>query len=93
MSEQVVDRDDLLRVAWALLMAAILLRDVTGAMPPAALVSMPPDIRNRMCASYYQDAFERLPTDVQDEARVLVFADPDVQNARAIHAEHNLDGS
>lgn len=71
--------------AYALLMAAILLRDVAGAMPRDAFQSMPDDIRNRMLTPLYQEAFNRLPVDVQAAARAMVETDPDVTNAKQIH--------
>lgn len=69
------DRDNTVDAAYALLMAAILLRDMTGAMPRQAFVSMPDDIRDRMLSTIYQDAFDRLPRDVRYEARRLVMDD------------------
>ena len=81
------DRDDLVDAAYALLMAAILFVDLVGAMPPKVFVAMPEDLRDRMMRTCYQDSFDRLPQDVQEEARALVMADPAVVAARAIHLE------
>ena len=81
-----VPRADLVQVGYALQMAAILLRDLDGAMPPEVRASMPADLRNRMGAPFYQESFYLLPEDVQQEARALVQADPDIQAARAVDA-------
>jgi hypothetical protein len=86
-----IERGDLVDTACALLLAAILLRDMAGAMPPKTFVSMPDDIRNRMLATVYQDTFDRLPGDVQAAARRRALADPDVVEARRIHEEGQHD--
>ena len=77
--------EDEVRAAYALLLAATLMRDVLGAMPPAALVGMPRDIRSRMQPGIYQAAFDGFPPRVRHEAREMFDADPDVIEARAIH--------
>lgn len=81
------DRSDVF-AAYALLMAAILNRDIVGAMPPAAYRGMPDDIRNRLESSIYQAAFDALPEDIRREAQRLVDRDPDILDAREIHASH-----
>lgn len=80
------ERENILSAACALLMAAILLRDLHGSMNPHVRAAMPADLRNRMQSTCYQDSFNRLPVDIQDEARALVLADPDVSAARSIDA-------
>jgi hypothetical protein len=79
-----VDRDDLVAAAYALLMAAILLADLQSSMRSDVQAAMPADLRNRMQATYCQDSFNRLPMNIQAEARALVLADPDIQAARSI---------
>lgn len=81
-----IERNDLVDAAYALLMAAILLRDMAGAMHPTVFVAMPEDIRDRMMRTCYQDTFDRLPADVRDEARARVMADPAIVAARALDA-------
>ena len=78
------ERDVLIDAAAALLKAAILHRDMMGAMPPSFYASMPEDIRNRLGATYYQDSFDQLPSDIQDAAIALLDLDPDVKAARII---------
>jgi hypothetical protein len=85
-----VERGDLVDAAYALLMAAILLRDMAGAMPAKTFVAMPPDIADRLMWTGYQDAFDRLPADVRGEARARVLADPAVVAARALDAANGL---
>jgi hypothetical protein len=69
-----------------LLKAAILLADLGGAIPIPCLETMPPDIRTRLYASSYQDAFDRLPEDIRESARVIALADPMIQEALRIDA-------
>jgi hypothetical protein len=69
-----------------LLKAAILLADLISAMPPAFMTSMPPDLRNRLIDYTYQEAFDRLPQDIREPARVIALADPMIQEARRIDA-------
>lgn len=89
MSDNVYDseRQDLIQAAYALLMAAVLLRDLASAMPRATLESMPMDIRARMFAPYYQEAFDSLPADIKAHAERLVRNDPDVIRAREIDSQ------
>jgi hypothetical protein len=75
------------QAAYALLMAAILNRDLVGAMPPAAYQRMPGDIKRRLNSHIYQEAFDALPEDVRVAAEALTLADPDVAEARSIDAE------
>jgi hypothetical protein len=72
------------QAAYALLMAAILNRDIVGAMPRGAYLVMPGDIRRRLESHIYQTAFDALPEDIRAEAQELVRCDPDVTEARAI---------
>lgn len=74
------------QAAYALLMAAILNRDLVGAMAPRAWESMPRDLRRRLQSHMYQAAFNALPEDVRVAAEALVKADPDVTEAREIDA-------
>ncbi|MDT0567903.1 hypothetical protein RM704_10545 [Streptomyces sp. DSM 3412] len=76
------ERAALVDAAAALLIASITMRDIAGAMPPAAFASMPDDIRGRVTRPSYQGAFDQLPPDIQAEARALVDADPDIVAAR-----------
>jgi hypothetical protein len=80
------DRAVLVDAAAALLIAAITFRDIVSAFDPRALAEMPDDIRGRVTRPDYQNAYNRLPADVQAEARALVDRDPDVIAARAIDA-------
>ncbi|MFJ8054933.1 helix-turn-helix transcriptional regulator [Streptomyces sp. NPDC096142] len=75
---------ELVDAAAALLLAAITMRDLASAMPPAVFTSMPDDIRGRVVRHSYQGAFDALPADVQAEARAMVDADPDVIAARRL---------
>jgi hypothetical protein len=74
------------QAAYALLMAAMLNRDIVDAMPRGAYASMPGDIRRRLESHIYQTAFDGLPEDVRMEAELLAYGDPDVVEARRIHA-------
>lgn len=78
----------LIDAAAALLIASITFRDIVSAFDPRALAEMPPDIRGRVTRPDYQEAFDRLPVDIQSEARELVDRDPDVIAARAIDQEN-----
>lgn len=79
------EHETLVDAAYALLMAAILIRDMAGAMPVEFVIGMPEDIRNRFYASCYQDAFDQLPADIRAAAHVRVSSDPDIQRARTLH--------
>jgi hypothetical protein len=69
-----------------LLKAAILLRDLMGAMPLKIQASMPPDLLNRCVSHGYQSAFDALPADIREQAREQALADPYIQEARRIDA-------
>jgi hypothetical protein len=75
-----------------LLKAAILLRDLAGAMPAGVMASMPPDLRNRLVDYTYQGAFDQLPENVRERARVIALADPMIQEARRIDAARRALG-
>lgn len=77
-------RAELVDAAAALLIAAITFRDIVSAFDPRALAEMPADIRGRVTRSDYQEAFNRLPVDVQAEARARVDVDPDIVAARSL---------
>lgn len=77
-------RAELVEAAAALLIAAITFRDIVSAFDPRALAEMPEDIRGRVTRPDYQDAFDRLPADVQADARALVDVDPDIVAARSL---------
>lgn len=79
--------DQVVPAAVALLHAAILLRDMAGAMPVGAQASMPPDISNRFDSPRYQDAFDGLPHEVRSIARTIVNADPDLIEAQRVDRE------
>lgn len=79
-------RDVLVDAAAALLLAAITMRDLVSAFHPEAMATMPDDIRGRVTRPSYQGAFDALPADIQEEARALVLADPDVVAARRLDA-------
>jgi hypothetical protein len=76
-------RGELVFAAHALLMAASALDDLSH-MDARIRAAMPADLRDRMQATYYQDSFDRLPEDIQAEARALALADPDIQTARGV---------
>lgn len=78
------DRDAQVDAAAELLMAAITMRDLVSAMPPAALAGMPADIRGRVTRPTYQDSFDQLPAEIRADARALVDADPDIIAARRL---------
>jgi hypothetical protein len=78
-------RGEVVYAAHALLTAAALLNDLSH-MPPEIRAAMPADLRGRLLATYYQDSFNRLPEDIQAEARALALADPDIQTARTLDA-------
>jgi hypothetical protein len=77
----VLPRGEVVFAAHALLTAATLLDDLSH-MDPEAQAAMPDDLRDRVDPTYYQESFERLPEDIQAEARALALADPDIQTAR-----------
>lgn len=77
---------DIQAAADALLMAAITLRDLYGAMPPRLRATCPPDLANRIESTRYQDAFDALPAGIRAAAEAAMRADPDIVAARRIHA-------
>lgn len=79
----VLPRGEVVFAAHALLTAATLLDDLSH-MDARIRAAMPADLRERMQAGYYQDSFNRLPEDIQAEARALALADPDIQAARTL---------
>jgi hypothetical protein len=76
--------DSVVPAAAALLHAAILLRDLSDAMPIQVKANMPPDLLNRMMHHRYQSAFDKLPQEVAAIATTLVTSDPDAIAARLI---------
>lgn len=82
-----LDEDVVTRAAAELLKAAIVLRDLVGAMPMSVRAGTPPDIMRRCAAYSYQGAFDALPARIREAATALALADPDVQEARRIDAE------
>lgn len=81
-----VDLETLLEVATQLLMAAVTLRDLAGAMPERARSAMPDDIAQRLYSHHYQEAFDRLPAFVRQVATVAVSENPAVVAAKEIDA-------
>lgn len=79
-------RAELIQAAYALQMAAILLRDLDSAMTPRVREAMPADLRNRMQDHCYQEAFYGFPEDIQASANMMVASNPDIQAAKRIHA-------
>lgn len=78
------DHDALINAAAELLIASITMRDLLDAMPNATRAVMPADIKGRVDTDRYQAAFDALPTNVQDDARALVDADPHILAARQL---------
>jgi hypothetical protein len=75
--------EDLLSLVLELQLAAILLRDLTEAMPTSLRVSMPPALANRLYAGHYQDTLDSCVPDLLKPAvRELVVLDPDIIRAR-----------
>jgi hypothetical protein len=72
------ERTVMIDAAFALLMAAITMRDLVSAMPPAVYKAMPDGLRGRMARPDYEQAFEQFPPDIRAVARALVEADPDI---------------
>lgn len=81
-----VDLDVLLDVATELLMGAVTLRDLAGAMPSRVLANCPPDLAGRLMSHRYQQAFDALPEVVRTAAQMRVAEDPGIVAARAIDA-------
>jgi hypothetical protein len=79
-TDVLMPRGEVVFAAHALLAAAALLDDLSH-MAPEAQAAMPDDLRDRMDPTYYQESFERLPEDIQVEARALAKADPDIPTA------------
>lgn len=76
--------EDLLGLALELQLAAILLRDLTEAMPASLLVSMPPALANRLYAGHYQDTLDScVPDSLKPAVKELIALDPDIIRARA----------
>ena len=73
-----------------LLKAAILLADIASAMPKVVMVSMPPDLKDRLMDYSYQEAFDRLPKDIRSKAHDIALIDPLIQRAREIDARGRI---
>ncbi len=82
---------NLLDAAVSLLMAAITFRDLSDAMPPDLKTTMPADLRNRVAHHRYQGAFDQLPESIRAQATAIVFADPDIVEARRLDAEYRAE--
>ncbi|MFE6500756.1 hypothetical protein [Kitasatospora sp. NPDC057738] len=72
--------------AAALLLAAITMRDLANAMAPQVYAAMPDDIRHRVDTPNYMSAFDALPQDLKQAARLIVDGNPDIRRARRIDA-------
>ncbi|MFE3992293.1 hypothetical protein ACFXPW_11530 [Streptomyces goshikiensis] len=78
------DRDAFVAAAAELLIAAITMRDLLDAMPPAVRTAMPADLKGRVDRYTYQASFDGLPADIRAEARAIVDADADIIAARQL---------
>ena len=85
-----INKDHVEDLAFAALQAAILCRDMLSAMPLQMQMAMPPDLMNRLTATWYQGAFDRLPAATQEVVRQRVLADPNIIAARRLDAEHRV---
>lgn len=72
-------------VLWALREAAVLNADLLSSLPQATNLSMPPDIFERLWASWYQDALDACPPEIREWLAAQPISEA-MQRARAIDA-------